>query len=68
MTSKYDVKGDNAHDIYKWAKNNHGNSAVPKWNFHKILIDKNGKVYDTFAPFTKPTSKKLIKAIEKVLN
>ncbi len=68
MTSKYDVKGDNAHDIFKWAKKSHGISAVPKWNFHKILIDKSGKVHDTFAPFTKPTSKKIIKAIEKVLN
>ena len=68
LTLKYDVKGENAHDIYKWAKETYGKSAIPKWNFHKILIDKNGKVYDTFASFTKPTSKKLIKAIEKVLN
>ena len=52
LTSIYDVKGKNAHNIYKWAKENHGNSAVPKWNFHKILIGKDGKVNDTFAPFT----------------
>ena len=58
MTSIFDVKGDNAHQIYKWAKKNYGNTAVPKWNFHKILIDKNGKVFDTFASFTKPMSKK----------
>ena len=44
MTSIYEVKGDNAHAIYKWAMNNHGKSAVPKWNFHKILIGKDGKV------------------------
>ena len=44
MTSKYDVKGDNAHEIYKWAKNNHlEKAAVPKWNFHKILINKRWK-------------------------
>ena len=48
-------------------KKNHGNSAVPKWNFHKILIDKNGKVLDTFASFTNPMSKKLIKKIEQIL-
>ena len=35
-----EVKGDNAHDLFKWAKNNHGKSAIPKWNFHKILINK----------------------------
>ena len=68
MTSKVNVKGDNAHDIYKWAKENFGNSAVPKWNFHKILIDKNGKIHDTFASFTEPMSSKLVKEIEKVLD
>tara|TARA_B100000700_G_C14987728_1_gene829688 strand:- start:68 stop:580 length:513 start_codon:yes stop_codon:yes gene_type:complete len=67
ITSIYDVKGENAHDIYKWAKLNHGKSAIPKWNFHKILIGKNGKIIETFAPFTNPMSKKVIKTIEKVL-
>ena len=32
MTSIFDVKGDNAHEIYKWALENHGKSTVPKWN------------------------------------
>ena len=41
-------------------KNNHGKSAVPKWNFHKILINKEGKIEDTFNSFTKPVSKKII--------
>ena len=67
MTSKYDVKGENAHDVYKWAKDTFGKSAVPKWNFHKILIDKNGKIYDTFASFTNPMSKKIIKELENIL-
>ena len=62
-----DVKGNNAHKIYQWAKENYGNSAVPKWNFHKILVNKQGKIEDTFAPFTKPMSKKIIKKIEKIL-
>ena len=67
ITSIYDVKGDSAHDIFKWAKENHGKSAVPKWNFHKILINKEGKIEDTFASMTKPMSKKIIKAIENIL-
>ncbi|MDC3174425.1 glutathione peroxidase [Candidatus Pelagibacter sp.] len=62
-----DVKGDNAHEIFKWAKKNYGKSAVPKWNFHKILINKNGKIEDTFASFTKPMSGKIIKKIEGML-
>ena len=67
MTSKYDVKGENAHPIYLWAKNSYGKSSIPKWNFHKILINKNGKVEDTFASFTGPMSKKIIKKIEEIL-
>ena len=62
-----EVKGDEAHDLFKWAKNNHGQSAIPKWNFHKILINKEGKIEDTFTSFTKPTSKKIISKIEKML-
>ena len=62
-----EVKGDNAHDIFKWAKKNHGKSAIPKWNFHKILINKKGKVEETFSSFTKPTSDKIVSKIEKLL-
>jgi len=64
MTEKIDVLGKNAHPFYKWAKQNHGISAIPKWNFHKIIIGKNGKVVETFASFTKPSSNKFIKSIE----
>ena len=67
LTSITEVKGNNAHEIFKWAKKNYGSSAVPKWNFHKILINKQGKIEDVFTSFTKPTSDKLIKKIEKIL-
>jgi len=62
-----DVKGEKSHAIFKWAADNHGKSAIPKWNFHKILINKQGKVEDTYASFTKPMSKKIIKKIESIL-
>ena len=64
MTEKIDVIGNNAHPFFKWAKENHGKSAIPKWNFHKIIIGKNGKVADTFASITKPSSKRFIGLIE----
>ena len=67
LTTITEVKGENAHELFKWAKKNHGKSAVPKWNFHKILINKEGKVEDTFASFTNPMSKKLINSIESIL-
>ena len=40
MTEKVSVKGENAHPFYVWARENHGKSAIPKWNFHKIIINK----------------------------
>ena len=67
MTDKVDVKGENVHKLYLWAKENHGSSTVPKWNFHKILINKEGKVQDTFNSFVTPLSKKIINEIELIL-
>ena len=67
MTEKINVIGTKSHPFYKWAKDDFGIGAIPKWNFHKIIIGKNGKVVDTFASFTKPTSNKFIKVIEKLI-
>ena len=53
ITDKVDVKGPNAHDIYQWANRIYGSSTIPKWNFHKILINKDGKIQDTFNSFSK---------------
>ncbi len=67
LTTITEVKGENAHEIFKWAKKNYGKSAEPKWNFHKILINKEGKIEDTFSSFTKPLSIKITQKIEKIL-
>ena len=67
MTKITEVKGEDAHEIFKWAKKNYGKSAVPKWNFHKILINKKGKVEDTYASFTNPMSNKITSKIESLL-
>ncbi len=65
MTDITSVKGENAHPFYKWVKETHG--SQPKWNFYKVLINKNGKIIESFSSFTKPNSEKLIKAIEEIL-
>jgi glutathione peroxidase len=67
ITDKVDVKGLNAHEIYKWAERNFGKSTIPKWNFHKILINKEGKIEETFNSFINPISKKIIEKLEKIL-
>jgi len=67
MTEKVSVKGTNAHPFYIWAEKNHGNSAIPKWNFHKIIIDKSGKIADTFTSITNPSSKKFTNRLDKLI-
>ena len=68
MTEKVSVKGPKAHPFYVWAKENHGKSAIPKWNFHKIIIDKSGKVFETFSSMTNPSSKKFQKVLKDLIN
>ena len=67
MSEITEVKGDNAHAIFKWAELNYGKSAIPKWNFYKILINKDGKIEDTYSSFTNPTSNKIVSKIEELL-
>ena len=67
MTTITEVKGENSHEIFKWAEKNYGKSAIPKWNFHKILINKDGKIADTYNSFTNPMSKKITSKIESLL-
>ena len=67
MTEKVSVKGSGAHPFYVWARENHGKSAIPKWNFHKIIVDKSGKIAETFSSITNPSSKRFTKIIENLL-
>ena len=67
MTEKTNVIGSNSHPFYKWAKKDFGLGAIPKWNFHKIIVGKDGKVADTFSSITKPSSKKFLKVIENLI-
>ncbi|MBS1529054.1 MAG: glutathione peroxidase [Bacteroidetes bacterium] len=67
---KIRVRGPYAHPLYKFfadRKQNGKLKSVPKWNFHKFLVDKAGVVTDFFYPFTKPTSGKIRKKISRLL-
>ena len=67
MTEKTNVIGSNSHPFYKWARKNYGIGAIPKWNFHKIIIGRDGKVAQTFSSITKPSSKKFIQVIDNLI-
>jgi glutathione peroxidase len=67
MAEKAHVKGDEALPLYKWAKAKLGDSAVPTWNFHKILIGKDGKALQAFSPRTQPDAPEVVSAIEAAI-
>jgi glutathione peroxidase len=67
LTSKVDVKGDGAHPFYKWAEGQLGEPAVPVWNFHKILIGKDGAAIRAFGPRTDPQDADMTAEIVKAL-
>jgi glutathione peroxidase len=67
LTQKYDVVGDEAHPFYKWALQELGSGAKPRWNFHKYLVAPDGRLVDWFSSITGPSSSRVERAIEKNL-
>lgn len=67
MAGKEIVSGANAHPFYVWAKKELGFGTAPKWNFHKYLISKEGKLVDYFNSPTAPEAARVKKAIEALL-
>jgi len=67
---KIRVRGPYAHPLYKFLSDKKENgkfSSIPRWNFHKFLIDKDGIAQDFFYPFTKPNTSKVKKKIQRLL-
>ena len=42
-------------------------SGPPRWNFHKYLLGRDGKLVDSYTSLTAPDSKGLVRAIEQQL-
>ena len=66
LADKQVVIGAQAHPLYKWAAQQTGPLGVPTWNFHKILIGRDGRVIDWFTAMS-GVGDKLEQAIEKAL-
>jgi len=70
VTAKTVVSGKNAHDFYVWAgKQNAGNLLTnkPRWNFHKYLIGRDGRVLDSTGATTNPLDAGFVAKIEAAL-
>jgi len=68
--NKVSVRGPYAHPLYKFLSDKKQNgvlNSVPRWNFHKYLVGRQGEVADFFYPFTKPTSARIRKKVQRLL-
>ncbi len=68
LTKITNVRGDNAHPIYKWISENVSVIGTPRWNFHKYLIGKDGQIINWFSSMTSPTSQSFTNQVEKALD
>jgi len=67
LMNKVKVLGEQQHPFYKWVENNYGKSGIPKWNFYKVLINKDGKIEDVYSSITNPQSSKIVKKLKEIL-
>ena len=65
MFAKTVVSGTAANPLY--ASLIKATGKTPAWNFHKYLIDRNGKVVESFPSKVTPEDKQLVGAVEKAL-
>lgn len=65
MYAKTVVKGEDANPLYRALADAAGHG--PRWNFHKYLIDREGRLAGSYSSFVKPESKELRRAIEALL-
>ena len=66
LAARQVVSGPGAHPLYRWAAAPTGTLGTPNWNFHKILIGRDGRVIDWFSALS-GTGRKLDRAIEAAL-
>jgi glutathione peroxidase len=67
LAAKAEVRGAHQHPFYKWAAGERP-LELPRWNFHKYLIGRDGHVAASFATQVEPTDPRVIAAIEKELS
>ena len=67
MAARSSVIGDHAHPFDRWAQAALGDSAVPRWNFHKVLVGRDGRAIAAFPTRTSPSSPEFRAAIQAAL-
>jgi glutathione peroxidase len=66
LAEKAVVKGGGQHPFYKWAASERP-LETPRWNFHKYLIGRDGRIAAVFPTELEPMDARVINAIVKEL-
>ncbi len=66
LAAKADVRGPTAHPFYRWAALERPGEA-PRWNFHKYLVGRDGRIAASFPQSVEPADPRVIAAIEREL-
>jgi glutathione peroxidase len=66
MAAKVDVRGANPHPFYRWAAAERP-LETPRWNFHKYLIGRDGRIAAVFATNVEPMDARVVNAVAKEL-
>jgi glutathione peroxidase len=67
LTEKQKVIGADAHPFYRWIAAELGDAGVPRWNFHKYLIDAQGDLAGAWPSRVTPLSPEVTEAVEQAL-
>ena len=68
MTGKVEITGRaNRHPFYAWLAAEAGEDALPRWNFHKVLVGKDGALAGVFGSRTEPNAPEVVEAVAEAL-
>jgi glutathione peroxidase len=67
LAEKVHVKGEAAHPLFAWLRQELGPQAAPRWNFHKYLIAPDGRVVDAWPSSVEPDAPAITAAVERLL-
>ena len=64
MTGKYNLMGVSAHPIVHAIREEFGDDATPRWNFHKYLFDRTGQMIGNWPAAVPPEDSAITHQIE----
>jgi glutathione peroxidase len=67
LTTKQQVRGEGAHPFFRYVVETLGEDAAPRWNFHKYLVDAEGRLVGAWPSAVEPGSAEITGAIEQNL-